>query len=235
MFLKLIIIILICTNSVILIAQNNFFVFKSTPLSSDIELIEYKDKTRYLIMYTDTATKYYYSLHSCFDNIPIQVDTIQLIEELLKFEGDTRWWSNHAHNYYDEYNKKCFVECYSSPVSIQVHALFLITQLYFSNDPFHYAQYPMLYNKSKIEKRERSFFYNLYFIKELARKECLSFIDYPNYNGTKGRIVRRAYKKYREWFKKVKEIGLSEARKQKFYPLDNCDIAWVDESDTFGF
>ncbi len=40
------------------------------------------------------------------------------------------------------------------------------------------------------------------------------------------KTVCNAYKSYRKWFKKVKEIGLEEARKQKLNPLDGSDVSW---------
>jgi hypothetical protein len=39
-------------------------------------------------------------------------------------------------------------------------------------------------------------------------------------------VVKKAYASYRRWFKKVKEIGLEEARKQKLDPLEGTSIRW---------
>ena len=38
--------------------------------------------------------------------------------------------------------------------------------------------------------------------------------------------VEIAYKSYRKWFEKVKEIGLENARKQKFDPLECSGVRW---------
>jgi hypothetical protein len=38
--------------------------------------------------------------------------------------------------------------------------------------------------------------------------------------------VCESYKAYKKWFKKVKEIGLDEARKQKLDPLADSGIRW---------
>ena len=38
--------------------------------------------------------------------------------------------------------------------------------------------------------------------------------------------VKIAYKKYRKWWKKVKELGLEEARKQKLDPLKGARVSW---------
>ena len=40
------------------------------------------------------------------------------------------------------------------------------------------------------------------------------------------RSVKTAYKYYEKWFKKVKEIGLEEARKRKLDPLDGSGVSW---------
>jgi hypothetical protein len=40
------------------------------------------------------------------------------------------------------------------------------------------------------------------------------------------RNVKRAYKSYQQWFKKVIEIGLEEARKQKLDPLVESEVSW---------
>jgi hypothetical protein len=38
--------------------------------------------------------------------------------------------------------------------------------------------------------------------------------------------VSKAYKAYKKWFKKVIEIGLEEARKQKLDPLEGSGVKW---------
>ena len=38
--------------------------------------------------------------------------------------------------------------------------------------------------------------------------------------------VRKAFVSYRRWFKKVKQLGLNEARKQKLNPLAGSGISW---------
>jgi hypothetical protein len=40
------------------------------------------------------------------------------------------------------------------------------------------------------------------------------------------RLVEAAYRSYRKWFEKVKEIGLGKAREQKIDPLDGSGISW---------
>lgn len=48
--------------------------------------------------------------------------------------------------------------------------------------------------------------------------------DDENLNTEKS--VNIAYTSYRKWFKKVKEIGLEEARKLKLDPLDSSGVGW---------
>lgn len=40
------------------------------------------------------------------------------------------------------------------------------------------------------------------------------------------RLVEAAYRSYRKWFEKVKEIGIGKAREQKIDPLDGSGISW---------
>jgi len=38
--------------------------------------------------------------------------------------------------------------------------------------------------------------------------------------------VQKAYASYRKWFKKVKDLGLDEARRQKLDPLEKTNLHW---------
>jgi len=40
--------------------------------------------------------------------------------------------------------------------------------------------------------------------------------------------IKKAYKHYRKWFEKVKEIGLEEARIRGLDPLKGSGIGWYD-------
>ncbi|SEO38071.1 hypothetical protein SAMN05428947_102166 [Mucilaginibacter sp. OK283] len=115
-------------------------------------------------------------------------DTIAMISELLKIEGDKR---------------PCIlpVICYNSlrseifmgetkQYSLQVEALFIINQLYFSH-PFNYSPFPALF-----DERDESI---------LTMNE-------------KG--IAKAYAQYRQWFAEIKTVGLSVARERKIYPLN---------------
>ena len=40
------------------------------------------------------------------------------------------------------------------------------------------------------------------------------------------KTIKKAFSSYRKWFKRVKEIGLEEARKQKLDPLAGSGVRW---------
>ena len=48
----------------------------------------------------------------------------------------------------------------------------------------------------------------------------------PNGDFNTRKIIAAAYKSYEEWFKEVKEIGLTKAREQKLNLLKNTEIRW---------
>lgn len=82
-----------------------------------------------------------------------------------------------------------------STYSIQMEALFIINQLFF-DQPFIYSPYPILKDVSS-----------------------------GNLSTTNNEIIHNAYKEYRQWFDKIKEIGISNAQKQKLEPLNSL-IRW---------
>jgi hypothetical protein len=70
----------------------------------------------------------------------------------------------------------------------------------------------------------------LYFITYVVYQKW-DYADAPYLVDGKGKLntpkaVAKAYKAYRTWFKKVKEIGLVEARKQNLNPLANSTVRW---------
>lgn len=42
----------------------------------------------------------------------------------------------------------------------------------------------------------------------------------------KGRDIKRAFESYRNWFQKVKEIGIQKAREQRLDPLEGSGVRW---------
>ena len=129
------------------------------------------------------------------DNHYTQNDTIAMIAELLKYEGDTRICA-------------LPIVCYNPVVSqiymrkrqqysIQIEALFIINQLYFGK-PFVYSPFPVLYNES-----QGSFL-------------CVD-----------ERGIADVYNAYKNWFNKIKALGLRNAERQNITPLDSLpSIKW---------
>jgi hypothetical protein len=80
--------------------------------------------------------------------------------------------------------------------SIQVEALFIINQLVYEN-PFNYASYPILVDQ-----------------------------DTNNTSCIDGKIVTRAFKAYKEWYKVLKSKGIHYIKKKSLMPLDGSGIKW---------
>jgi hypothetical protein len=114
-------------------------------------------------------------------------DTIAMINELLKMEGDKRPCVLPVICYNDARSQIFMGE--TKQYSLQVEALFIINQLYFSH-PFNYSPFPALFDK---------------------KDESILTMD------EKG--IAEAYAQYRQWFSQIKAIGLSAAREGKLYPL----------------
>jgi len=45
-------------------------------------------------------------------------------------------------------------------------------------------------------------------------------------NVNSSKVIKKAYSMYKKWFKKIEEIGLEKARKQKLDPLGGTDVRW---------
>jgi hypothetical protein len=124
-----------------------------------------------------------------------QKDTIAMIAELLKYEGDTRICA-------------LPIVCYNPVVSqiymrrrqqysIQIEALFIINQLYFTK-PFVYSPFPVLYNQNQ------------------GSLLCVN-----------EREISDVYIAYKNWFDKIKALGIRKAGEQKITPLDSLpSIKW---------
>jgi hypothetical protein len=80
--------------------------------------------------------------------------------------------------------------------SIQVEALFIINQFYFKK-PFFYSPYPIIMSTSN---------------------NCTESI--------KGENIELAYEAYKNWFNKLKEIGIERARIQNLRPFDGYSLRW---------
>jgi hypothetical protein len=73
----------------------------------------------------------------------------------------------------------------------------------------------------------------LFLITWLGTSYPVSYLNYPCLIGNdgkqesiKGPIVDEAYRAYKEWFEKVKVIGLDSARKLNMNPLDSSFVRW---------
>lgn len=75
---------------------------------------------------------------------------------------------------------------------------------------------------------------------EIAALYYISYIFYNNWKhagsvrlydenteeSNSKRNVKRAFKSYQEWYKRLSEFGLQKAREQKLDPLENSGISW---------
>ncbi|ANQ48227.1 hypothetical protein MY04_0845 [Flammeovirga sp. MY04] len=127
--------------------------------------------------------------------IEFNVDTLKLIEDLLKFQGDTSICVLPI-SCYDPKSSHIYMGQLKD-YSIQVEALFIINQLYFNKSFSLYSPYPFVTNI------------------ETNKEASIS-----------GEIIDMAYEAYRQWYHKIKKIGLREARKQNIKPLDGYPLKW---------
>lgn len=118
---------------------------------------------------------------------------LEMIEELLSYEGDTDTCSLSI-QCYNPARSQVYM-AHSQVYSTQIEALFIINLLYFKK-PFNYSCFPVLKNK-------------------ISGELCTS----------DGIIVHEAYKEYRQWFNKIKKIGIKAAIKKNMNPLNNS-IMW---------
>lgn len=58
------------------------------------------------------------------------------------------------------------------------------------------------------------------------RGEGASYIDESGAYATSPEAIKRAYIAYHEWFKKIQEIGLENARDAGLQPLDGSGLSW---------
>jgi hypothetical protein len=94
---------------------------------------------------------------------------------------------------------KAYVSQTFPRASVEVDALFRISELFYGNDDFA--------SSVALVRRDG---------KSSERKEWYNRREYVN----------KAFISYLRWFKRVKEIGLEEARRQKLDPLSGSGISW---------
>ncbi len=126
------------------------------------------------------------------------IDTFELIKELLLYEGDERLCLIPITNYSMEGCNPNYYWGVENNYSLQVEALFIMNQIIFKEPcRFFYMSSPIL--------------------KDNETGEIAS---------VKGDIIKRAYASYRKWFEKVKLEGLSKVIENRIYPLDDSGIRW---------
>lgn len=234
-----------------------FIFFFQFSYSQNFEVIQFINSDKYSIKFIDTVngSKKYVSFfktvkHDFYNPvlekdsfllvldtiIHRHIDTLKLIEELLEFEGDTRKSELQIMNY-GKWSSGGFYTGNLETVSLQVHALFLINFIIFPELRYNkYDLYPILIKRKS----------NTNFIDRLLANICQNCYirnvmqEVPNDNmktnnieflycesSTGGKIVKEAYKAYREWYMLVKIKGINEIKEKQIYPLSSrIDIAW---------
>ena len=85
--------------------------------------------------------------------------------------------------------------------TVEVNALYRISELFYGNDDFASAV-------------------------ALVGKPAKVYGDYGKILFNSDSDVKKAFESYRIWFEKVKKIGIEEARKQKLDPLQDSGVQW---------
>lgn len=87
------------------------------------------------------------------------------------------------------------------PASVEVNALYTISELFYGDEDFAHA-IALIGDPPKVSGK----FDNLVFNSD--------------------QDVKRAFVSYRKWFRKVKKMGLDEARRSRLDPLANSGVGW---------
>lgn len=120
-------------------------------------------------------------------------DVMSGIQCLLKLEG--------RKNQGVRYGQKSFVSQTVPKASVEINALYQISELFYGNDDFAYA-IALTADPPKV-------------VGELEVEE---------YNSNE--VVKIAFASYRRWFKEIERIGLEAARRKKLDPLADSGIMW---------
>ena len=99
------------------------------------------------------------------------------------------------------YGQKSFVSQTVPKASVEINALYQISELFYGNTDFAYAV-ALTQDPPKV-------------VGELEVEE---------YNAPE--VVKVAFASYRKWFKEIKKIGLDAAREKKLDPLANSGVTW---------
>ncbi|HUF03103.1 MAG TPA: hypothetical protein VMM38_02910 [Aridibacter sp.] len=120
-------------------------------------------------------------------------DVLKGIECLLRLEGRNELGVR--------YGSKDYVSQIVPQASVEINALYQISELFFGSNDFAQA----IALTANPPKRDGKF-------------EELEF-NHPE-------LVKKAFISYRKWFKKVKKLGLDLARKQNLDPLKGSGVEW---------
>jgi hypothetical protein len=64
------------------------------------------------------------------------------------------------------------------------------------------------------------------FYENWQHADSVALYDEDTQESNSPRNVDRAFRSYRDWFERIKEIGLEEARRQKLDPLAGAGVSW---------
>jgi hypothetical protein len=115
------------------------------------------------------------------------------IECLLKLEGIKRRGT--------QYGQKSFVSQMVPDASVEINALYQISEMFYGNDDFAYAV-------------------------ALIGDPPKRYGEYDKLLFNSKEDVKKAFRSYRSWFSKIKIIGIEQARMQKLDPLANSGVRW---------
>lgn len=126
------------------------------------------------------------------------IDTIELIKELLLYESDERLCFITITTYSMDGCNPNYYWSKENNYSLQVEALFIMNQIIFKEPcRFFYMSSPVL--------------------KDINTGEIASI---------RGEIIKRAYASYKKWFERAKLEGISKLIDNHIYPLDDSGISW---------
>lgn len=99
------------------------------------------------------------------------------------------------------YGQKSFVSQTVPKASVEINALYQISELFYGNDDFAYAV-ALTADPPKI----------------------VGDLEVEEYNSDE--VVKIAFTSYRKWFKEIERIGLETAREKKLDPLAGSGVTW---------
>lgn len=151
--------------------------------------VVYADECQYWIAKVDPGVK---EIEANFDENDEQQILVG-IACLLKLEGNKKAGVR--------YGSKSYVSQSVPKASVEINALYQISELFYGNDDFANAV-------------------------ALLGVPAKLYGEYDNLLFNAEDDVKKAFISYRKWFEKIKESGLEEARKKKLDPLEGSGVRW---------